>query len=371
MFDRICEILYFTQYWFIEQGRESCYPMEKKGYITIKDIARVLGFSVSTVSRALRDMPDVHPETRAIVQKQAQEMNYQRNLFASALVHRRTRLLGVIVPKIANNFFSEIISGIQEVAYRNHYQVIICESRHDMERERLDVEGLLSIRVDGLLIIPAIEKPDPYLPHLHQARDRDLPMVYLDRLYERLAAPTVMIDDFKSAFEATEYLISTGCTRLGLLAGPDYLSVSRLRREGFEAALRKHNLPVNESWMVETNFEIESGVRAAEILFSQPQHPDALLGVNDAVIVGAMKVIRRYRYHVPNDISLIGFSDNPIASLIQPELTTIAQPAFDMGRTAADILLEMIEHGESVAVDRRVILKTTLIIRNSTRTILR
>ncbi len=340
---------------------------QKKSYITIKDIARQLGVSTSTVSRALRDRPDVNPETRKQVQALAEQLNYQPNLFASGLVSRRTRLLGVIVPRIANHFFSAITSGIQHVAYQHEYRVIICESDESLERERVNVEALLSIRVDGIIIAPLMDYDHRVNDHIQAILDRDVPMVYVDRLQPAVPASSVMIDDYRAAYEATEYLIASGCQRLGHFTGPEWTTTCSERKRGFIDAVKGAGLELREEWIMETGFEPWRAGEVSRDLFASEDRPDGILGVNDRVLAGAVKAIREMGIRIPDEVSMVGFSDNPIASLIQPTLSSVRQPAYEMGEVATSMILNQIEQEGIPWKPVHRILNTRMILRESTR----
>ncbi len=340
---------------------------KKKSYITIKDIAKELRLSTSTVSRALRDRPDVNPETKILVKALAEKLHYQPNLFASGLVSRRTHLLGVVVPRISNHFFSAITSGIQNVAYQHEYRVIICESDHSMERERVNVEALLSIRVDGIMIAPLMDYHHTASDHLQTVSERGVPLVYVDRIQPQVPASSVLIDDFRAALEATEYLISTGCRRLAHFTGPQWTTVCRDRKLGFIEAIRRHGLELREDWIIETGFEPWVAAEVVKDLWADPLPPDGILGINDRVLAGATLSFRKMGVAIPDEVSLIGFSDNPISSLIIPTLSSVRQPAYEMGEMAATLLLDQID-GDGIP-DEPVnkILETRLILRESTR----
>lgn len=342
---------------------------QKKSYVTIKDIARHLGVSTSTVSRALRNQPDVNPETKQKVQELAEQLNYQPNLFASGLVSRRTRLLGVIVPQIANHFFAAITSGIQHVAYQQEYRVIICESDHSMTRERVNVEALLSIRVDGIIMAPLMDYSQQAKSHIQAIPDRDVPLVYVDRIQPEVPASSVLIDDYQSAKQATEYLISTGCRKLAHYSGLDWTPTSLNRTRGFIAALKESGLEVRDDWIIETGFEPWRAAEVTRDLFSQEETPDGIIGVNDRVLAGATHVLGEMGIRIPEDVSLIGFSDNPISSLIQPTLSSVRQPAYEMGEMATKILLEHIDQDRIAGPPVNELLDTRIIFRESTKLI--
>lgn len=340
---------------------------QRKSYVTIKDIAKQLGISTSTVSRALRNQPDVNPETREAVHNLAEELNYQPNLFASGLVSRRTHLLGVIVPQLSNHFFAAITSGIQHVAYQNEYRVIICESDHSLERERVNVEALLSVRVDGIIMAPLMDYDHGINAHVRSILERDVPLVYVDRVQPEVPASSVSIDDYQAALDATEYLIASGCRRLAHFTGPEWTTTCRNRKLGFIEGVKRAGLELNESWIIETGFEPWRASEVTRELFQQENPPDGIIGVNDRVLAGATHVLGEMGVKIPDDVSLIGFSDNPISSLIQPTLTSVRQPSYEMGEVAASVLIDQIDNSGIPPVPINKVLDTRLILRESTR----
>jgi LacI family transcriptional regulator len=322
-----------------------------KAYVTIKDLARELGLSISTISRALRDLPDVHPDTRQQVQELARARNYQPNRFASGLVRQETRLIGVVAPRFSAHSFANMISGIEELAYEEGYQLVLCESKHDAAREQMGVEALLTIRVDGLIIAPAIEAEGAVLGHLHEVRRRGVPMVYVDRVYEALPAPAVLTDDFQAGYEATSALIARGRRRIAYLGGASYLSFARERRRGYLKALQDQGLAAEAAWAPEAGFSPEEGQAAmARILEGQGPWPDAVFAVSDGCAAGAMRAIRQRGLRIPEDIALIGFGNDPWTAWLEPPLSSVLQPMLETGRLAARLLIGLIQ-GPAQAAD--------------------
>ena len=342
--------------------------MNKPRYVTIKDLARTLKLSPATVSRALRNQPEVNIETRRRVQDLARAWDYQPNLPASSLVNRRSRLIGVMVPRTASHFFARIISGIQAVAYEENYRVIICETRNHPERERLDLEALLSVRVDGLIIAPVVSDYGPGPGTLDTLRRRGVPWVYVDREVPTLPAPAVLVDDAAAAREAVNYLVQTGCRRIAHLAGPGDITVSAQRRSGYREALAAAGLPWRAKWDVEAGFEMPQGYDLARQWLSAAERPDAILGVCDRVAIGAMRAAKELGIQIPGELSIIGFSDNPASSLVEPPLSTIFQPAEAIGQAAIRHLLSRLSPDTAeVWPPRRELLSTRLILRGTTR----
>ncbi|MDZ7315776.1 MAG: LacI family transcriptional regulator [candidate division KSB1 bacterium] len=333
-------------------------------HTTLKDIAAKLGVSTSTVSRALQGHSDIHPETRELVLKTAREMNYQPNAFAQNLKKKRSNTIGVIVPQVKHFFFAEIMAGITDVAYRAGYNVFISQSNEDYQREVINLQAMVAQRVAGLLTSLSISTTT--CSHLEALVQRGVPLVCFDRVCEGFKGVSVIVDDYDGAFQATQHLISRGYRRIAHLAGPQNLSIGHQRLAGYRDALAKSGRPYDPSLVVFGGLNEEDGDTGFKQLLKQsPQFPDAIFCVTDPVALGAFQNIKQMGLHIPKDIALVGFSDNPIGALIDPPLTTVRQPAYEIGETAAKTLLDLIEHPESIEKNQTIILKTTLIVRQS------
>jgi len=337
--------------------------MIKTGQVTIKDIAKQLNISPSTVSRALRNHPDISPETKKAVNALAKELDYHPDSVAQSLQKRRTNLIGVIVPEIKHNFFSAAISGIEEVAYRAGYAIIVSQSNENFEREVVNVRALMSNRVAGLLI--SISQNTTDSEHFRVLERHKTPFVFFDRVCEDVNASKVMVDDFAGGYTATEHLIKKGYQRIAHLAGPKHISISKKRLDGYKSALKQNNMFYDEGLVVYGGLNEEDGRSGFQQLLQLEQMPDAIFAVNDPVAIGAFEKIKEHGLRIPKDIALVGFSNNPISALVDPSLTTVDQPAYEVGKRAAILLIEQINSGDDF-VPREEVLKTKLIVRNST-----
>ncbi len=331
---------------------------------TIKDIAKALNISPSTVSRALRDHPDISSKTKKRVNSMANELDYHPDSIAQSLKQRRTNLIGVIVPEIRNRFFSAAISGIEDVAYRAGYAIIVSQSNESYERECINISALISNRIAGLLIsISLLTKQDDQFRLLER---QNIPFVFFDRVLENYEASKVVVDDYNGAFKAVEYLIDSGYRRIAHLAGPEHLSVSQYRLNGYKAALKKHQIEFDEKLVISGGLDEEDGYNGLKKLLEINQlPPDVVFAANDPVAIGAFQRIKEIGLKIPQDIALLGFCNNPISQLVEPTITTVNQPAHQVGRRAAELLLEQINSPEDF-IPRKEVLKTELIIRNST-----
>lgn len=332
-------------------------------HITINDLAKRLKLSASTVSRALRDHPDISSTTKARVRAVAARTNYQPNLIAQSLQTQRSNNIGVIVPEIRNTFFSTVISGIEEVAYEAGYTIMVCQSNDTVDRERVNTRALAANRVAGMLVSTSQETQD--FEHLKTVLAQGIPLVLFDRIIEDLEVSKVVVDDYNGAYTAVSYLVGKGRKRIAHIGGSNSLYVSRKRREGFEAALQDNNIPRHPEYVVIGGYHEEDGRAAARQLCSLDPVPDAIFAINDPVALGAYIHLRDSGVTIPDEIALVGFSNNPNTTLIKPQLTTVSQPAFEMGKTAAALLLKKLGASSSADKTETVVLKTELVIRES------
>lgn len=334
--------------------------------ITIKDLARELGVSVSTVSKALHNMPDVSEETRKAVLAVAQKRKYRANPYASAMPRQISRLIGVIVPVITHHLFTGIITGIQEVTRSRNYNVIVSESDHSAEREEMTLASLLGMRISGLLIGPFAEN-ESHTEYVSMAQQDGIPVVFFDGAYEHIQASRVIVNDFEATIQAVEYLVETGCRKIAHISGPKHSYIGKQRISGYRAALHKLGLPYREDWLVESDFSIENTIPVAHKLLSGSEIPDAIIAVNDLSAIGALKAAQGKGLVVPDDLSLIGYSDNPFSTIVEPSISSIGQPAVEMGRVAAELLINQLEYTGTAHVPVIRQLPTELILRNSTK----
>jgi len=312
--------------------------------VTIKDIAKALGISTSTVSRALRDSYEISPETKQLVLDCAEKLNYRPNPIAQSLKERRSRSIGVVVCEIANSFFSQIINGIESIAYDKGYNVIISQSNESYEREIMDLHYLSSRSVDGLLISLSTETND--ISHLQSLHQKGLPIVMFDRVSHEIKTHNVVVDNFKGAYEATEHLLLQGYKRIAAIANSEFLSITEERLAGYKSALEQYDIKYNTSYVKHCFYggmeftEIEEAVNK---LYTLKQKPDAIITMSDKLTTGCLKTLMRRGIQVPEDIALVGFSNSDIAELLNPPLTVVRQPALEMGKAATELLLQLIE----------------------------
>lgn len=331
-------------------------------HVTIKDVAKKLNCSVSTISRAFNDKYDIRKETRDNILETAKEMGYSPNPMAKSLLKQCSNQIGVVVPEFINAFFPEVIIGIQEVFIKKGYQVLIMQSNESYITELENVKTLENNMVDGMIISLSLEtKNVDYYKKLIQ---QGFPLVFFNRVSNELETSKVLFDDYKWAFFATEHLIYQGYKKIFHFGGPAGLVISHNRKNGFIDALRKHKIPFDESSIIEAGFMISDGERVMEKLIKENNLPEAIFAVNDPTAIGAMKMLKKYGFKIPEDVALVGFTESKLAPLIDPPLTSVAQPTKEIGRTAAMLLLEQIET-KGIFVPQTVILNGRLNIRES------
>ena len=331
---------------------------------TIKDIAKALNFSTSTVSRALRGSYEISDETKRIVLAYAEEINYRPNPVALSLKERRSRAIGVVVSEIANTFFSEAINGIESIAYNRGYHVIITQSHESEEREKVNVLHHASRSVDGLLISLSSGSVDiTYLKELHE---KGLPIIFFDRVADEIETHKVTANNYLGAFQATEHLIYQSFKKIAHVTSAPYLSITIERLQGYKEALEKHNIPFDESLVKNCN---HGGMIAEEVeeavseLFKGKSKPDAVFTASDRITVVCFAALKQLK--LKKKVGFAGFSNTKTGELFDPPMTVVQQPAFEIGQTSTEMLIQMIESKRPVTEFETKILDTRLIIRES------
>lgn len=335
----------------------------KKEKTTIHDIAKKLNITASTVSRALNDNPRISEATKKAVQKAAQKLNYHPNQIAAALRNGKSNVIGIIVPTVDRSFFSSVVRGIEEIANQSKYNVMICQSYDDYEKEVATVEALLRSRVDG--IIASFAKQTKDFDHFLRAKERGIPVILFDRSNDELEMSHVVVDDYLGAFKATEHLIQQGCTHIAHFAGAHRISIYRDRLRGYKDALIAHGLPFDESLVVESNLQLEDGRNSMTQLLNRQDIPDGVFSASAFGILGALQILKERNINVPGDIALVGFSNEPYTSFTEPSITTVEQHSLRMGNAAAQIFLEEVIDEDKKFIPQKIVLKPELIIRQS------
>jgi len=332
--------------------------------ITIKDVARELGVSISTVSRALKDHPDISPQTKKMVRDVVEKMKYKPNAIALSLRNQRTNIIGVVVPEIVHHFFSSVISGIDEAAVAAGYNVMFFQSNESYEREILNIQSIINSRADGVLI--SLAKGTKKFAHIRQLIDNNTPVVFFDRACDEIETDRVIVDDYEGALNAVDFLIKTGCRRIAHFSGPQHLQIAYLRKRGYITALEKNGIKVDDDFIFECD-TYEDALEITRKLMSQPRLPDAIFTVNDMTAVGTLNSLKAMGFNVPNDVSLVGFTDGLVSSITDPLLTTVSQHGFEIGKKAAEILIRRINNDCDSLQPITKVIKTDLVVRDSTR----
>lgn len=331
--------------------------------VTIKDIAKELSISTATVSRALRGVPEVSPQTRQSVIALANKLNYQPNQIAKSLVHNKTRNIGVIFPEVINLFFSSINKGIQDLAYKTGYNLIICYSNESLQREVEIIHNFLSYRVDGILVCLTKETHD--LAHFEVALQRGVPLVFFDRIPDDPRFSSVSVDDYAGAYEAVVHLLMNGRKKIAHIAGPQHLPTFNKRAKAYRAALSEHQIRFNQDYLIHGGFTDQEGIGATRRLFSLPDPPDAIFAVSDEVALGASYVLKSIPKLVPDEVAVVGFSNESFSELVSPSLSTVEQNPYLIGKTAVRLLLEQLLTAADTWAPQQIVIQPSLIVRAS------
>jgi len=334
----------------------------KSNQVTIKDIARILGISASTVSRALKNHPDISEDTKVAVNELAVRLKYQPNAVALSLRQSRSYTIGVIIPEIVHYFFSSVISGIEDVASDAGFTVMISQSNEKYEREVANAKMLLSHRVDGVLVSVSKETTD--FSHLTMLQEGNIPLVFFDRIVPEIVADQVIIDDEEAAYNATWHLIQKGRKRIAHFAGPVNLLIGRDRKNGYIRALREAGLPVDPDLIIEAD-SFEKAHIAVNRLWESGHLPDGIFTTNDLTAIGAIQSLKRKGVSIPKQVAVVGFSDGHFSGITDPALTSVDQHGYEMGTTATRILLDRLLNPEEEYVPQTRILKADLVVRGS------
>lgn len=335
--------------------------MIKNSEPTIHDIARVLNISASTVSRALSDNPRISMKTKEKIKAVAVSMGYRPNTLASNLRNKKSNTIGIVVPLINRHFFSSVISGAEEVAFKAGYNVVISQSNDLADKEINIVQSMFSNRVDGLIISIAMQTNT--FDHLKIFRKKNIPLVFFDRAVPEIETDKIVVDDFAGGFRVTQHLIDQGYQRIAHLAGTQNLMTYFDRKNGYVSALQKNNIPHDESIVIINTLTSEEGITAVQQLMTLENPPDAIFCGNDTTALSAMIYLRDKGIRIPQDIGIVGFSNEPFSKVVSPSITTIAQPGFQMGQKAAESIIRQIETKERSF--QTIVLPTELIIRES------
>lgn len=338
--------------------------MNKNKEVTIYDIANKLNISSSTVSRALKNDPVVSLKTRKKISDLAKEMGYRTNNFARNLRTQTTRTIGVIVPRLDSYFMSTVISGMESRANAEGYNLIISQSAESYKKEVATTTTMFNSRVDGLLVSLAYETEN--FDHFDMFLQKKIPVMFFDRVLECNTCTNVLIDNKKAAYEATKHLIDQGCTNIAHITAPPKRNVYVDRTKGYKEALEDHNITINEANIIINNLSQEAGYEAAEILLQMPELPDGVFVSNDNCAVGCMLALKKAGIRIPEEIAFVGFNNDPVSTVIEPNLTTINYPGYKMGLMAAQNMIDHLTGKPAATISTEtILLRAELIARGS------
>jgi LacI family transcriptional regulator len=337
--------------------------MVKTREITIYDLAQKLNISVATVSRALKDDPVVSKKTKKKIFDLAEELGYRSNHFARNLRTQRTDTIGVIVPRLNSYFMSTIIAGMENVANSNGYNLIISQSSESFRKEIANAKTLFNNRVDGLLVSLAYDTEDT--SHFDSFFKKNIPVIFFDRVEQHESSTQILIDNRQAAFDATEHLIQQGCKRIVHITATPKRNVYIDRLQGYKQALATHNIPFREDYILINNLSFESGMEAAVLIREMNPMPDGVFVANDNSAVGCMVSLKQSGIRIPDDIAIVGFNNDPVSKVVEPNLSTINYPGYEMGEVAAWNLINHLNGVAPIHTTNRIILRSELVIRAS------
>ncbi len=335
----------------------------RKENVTLKGLAQELELSVSTVSRALNNHPDISADTKRRVQDLAKELNYVPNLFAKGFRTHHTHILGVIVPNVSHYFTTTVLKGILDEGEKLGYRIIICESKNDEKKQADMLQTILQFGAEGILM--ALARKTTSINDILKTMQR-IPIVLFDKVSDKIPCTQIVIDEEEAAYSAVEHLINTGKRRIAIIKETENSYNSEKRFSGYLKALRDYDLPIDEKIILSTeDISLEKGRAMANLLLSLRKRPDAVFAITDSAAIGVIKALNKFKVKIPEEIAVVGFSNSAYATIINPSLSTVDQPGEKIGRTALQYLIEEIENPNQDLATKTVEIKTNLIIRDS------
>lgn len=331
--------------------------------VTIYDIAKELNFSVATVSRALRDDPVVKPKTKKKVLDLAEKRGYRTNYFASSLRNRKTHTIGVIMHELNSHFMVSVLAGIEKVLSETDYDIIIAHSGESGLKEISNANNLFHKRVDGVIASLAYDTPN--LTHFDQFTAKNIPVIFFDRVEENSSGTKVIINNFNAGYIATKHLIDQGCTRIIHMTGNLTRNVYFNRLEGFKAALKEHNIRFKENYLIVNDLQKKASVEAAKHIAKMNPLPDGIFVTNDISAAIMMQTFKEIGIRIPEDIAVVGFNNDIVSTIVEPNLTTINYPGINMGEVAARNLVNHLKGNGDIKLTSSIVIKSDLLIRGS------
>ena len=339
--------------------------MAQEKEITIYDIARQLNISAATVSRGLKDLPAINKSTRKKIQDLAKELGYRSNTFASNLRKKNTNTIGVIVPRLSSYFMSNVLAGMENIASTEGYNLIISQSLETLKKEITNVETMFANRVDGLLVSLSGETEN--LDHFEPFLRKGIPLIFFDRIKEHSKCMGIIIDNYKSGYEATKHLLDHGYRRIMHISGNTISQVYAERLRGYKQALADHRIAPDPKLIITKNLSEDAGIEAAEHILKMKHRPDAVFSANDACAVYCMRTLKQAGIKIPDEIGFVGFNNDPMSKVVEPNLTTVNYPGYAMGEAAATQLINHLNGISNIRSTNIIILRSELIIRESSR----
>lgn len=341
--------------------------MKESAPLTMKDIARVFGISVATVSRALKDSPRISAERRTAIQQYAREHNFTPNVLAESLRYSRIqpqKVIGVVIPEFTHFYFMSVLSGIEEEALARGYRIMVAQSNEQYEREVRICQSFFENKVCGVIVSQA--KDTKRFEHFQRLMDAGLPLVFYDRICTGINASRVVVDDYMGAYNAVSYLIETGCTRIAFYGAAMNLEISKNRFNGYKDALLKHGIAYEPSLTFQCDNRTDAELITPDVL-SRENYPNGFFAINDDTAIGILYTAKRMGFKVPEDVSICGFTNGQRAVACDPMLTTVEQRGVKVGEEAADILISQVEGVIPADKAERRVVRTRLIVRGTTR----
>jgi len=341
--------------------------MIKEKEVTIYDIADMLDISIATVSRALKDDPVVSKKTKKKVFELAEKIGYRSNHFARNLRSQKTNMIGIIIPRINSYFMSSVIAGIEQVANEAGYNIIISQSSESVQKEVLNAKTMFNNRVDGLLVSLAYDSND--ISHFDVFTNRNIPLIFFDRVNENSNCTKVLIDNRKAAYDVTKHLLDEGCRRIVHIAASSKRNVYADRLAGYKQALAERNMPFEDEWLIVNNLTQESGAEAAATILRMKTLPDGIFVSNDSCAVGCMLALKQAGISIPGQVAIAGFNNDAVSTVVEPRLTTVNYSGYDVGAVAARNLVNHLNGTATIDATNTIILRSELIIRGSSQRI--
>jgi LacI family transcriptional regulator len=333
--------------------------------MNLKQLAKELNLSFSTVSKALRDSHEISTDTKNRVLAKAKELNYQVNPLASSFRKQKSRTIAVVIPEVVNDFFGPVINGIESIAQEKSYHVLIYLTHEDMEKEVAITQLLQNGRVDGIMMSLSEQTSDT--THLEALKEKGIPLVFFDRTVDQPDAPKVTTDDYNCGIKATEHLIENGCKQIAFLSISQHLSISNKRMNGYLEALKKNHIKPDSALIVSCDSDDAKNNERIKELLKREDRPDGIFASVEKLAISTYKICEELRLNIPNDVKIVTFSNSYTAAFLNPSLTTVTQPAYEMGREAAAVLFKLIEKKKPVSPIENIVLNSVLIVRNSTK----